>query len=157
MWLIVNDRNTFDFAREGGDPDKGRQIFANQGLCLKCHKGERGGGEAGPPLTSIARLRRPDEILTSLLDPNRSIVPGYGIMTVTLKDGGSVTGSPISEDAESIVIKSATGETESISVSDIASRTPEVSSMPPMVSTGILSKQDTRDLMAFLMTLTERR
>ena len=65
-WLEGSGRSVFDFTREGGDRDKGRGVFENQGICLKCHKGERGGGDAGPPLTSIARLRRGDEILKSI-------------------------------------------------------------------------------------------
>ncbi len=156
-WLAGQSRTVYDFTREGGDPDHGRQIFANQGLCLKCHKGERGGGDAGPPLTSIARLRRSDEILASLLNPNAEIIPGYGTMAITLKDGTVHTGSPLDETADTLTLKSATGEQLQIPLTEIQERTPEVSSMPPMVTTGILSKQETRDLMAFLMTLTERR
>ena len=54
---------------------------------MKCHQGSRGGGDAGPSLSNIARLRRADEILHSILDPNADIVPGYGIAAVTLNDG----------------------------------------------------------------------
>ena len=51
--------------------------------------------------------------------------------------------------------KTPTGETETISKSDITDRTPSVSSMPQMAL--ILSRQDLRGLMAYLMTLKGRK
>lgn len=143
----------FDLAREGGDPDQGRKVFENQGICLKCHTALRGGGDAGPPLGSIARLRRDDELLASLLDPNAEIVPGYGIAAVTLTDGSTISGSPIRESGTHLVLKDATGKINEIALANIKNRSPEMSAMPPMFTTGILSKKDLRDVMAFLKTL----
>ncbi len=68
----------FELAREGGDPIQGRNVFENQGICLKCHTALRGGGDARPPLGSIARLRRDDELLESLLDPGARLSPATG-------------------------------------------------------------------------------
>jgi len=145
--------NPFDLTREGGDPIQGQRVFENQGICLKCHTALRGGGDAGPPLGSIARLRRDDELLESLLDANAKIVPGYGIASITLKDGTTVAGSPISESETTLTLKDPTGAMREIPIANIESRTPEISAMPPMFTTGILSKKDLRDVMAFLKTL----
>lgn len=156
-WLAKNARSAFHFTLEGGDPERGRAVFDNQGLCLKCHKADRGGGDAGPALTTIASARPAEEILTSLLDPNNQIVPGFGTASVTLKNGTTLTGSPLGEEGGNLKFKAATGKQMTIPLSTIAERSPEVSAMPPMVAAGILSKQDTRDLMAYLLTLKEQR
>lgn len=154
-FLAAENRNAFDFLREGGDPVQGQNVFENQGICMKCHQGNRGGGDAGPPLENIARLRRPEEILHSILDPNAKVVAGYGIAAVTLKDGTTIVGSPMKESYTTLSMKTPTGETEEIAKNTIESRTPAVSAMPVM--TGILSKKDLRDVLAYLLTLDGRK
>lgn len=154
-FLDAGGKSVFDFTREGGNPLKGAGVFANQGMCMKCHQGSRGGGDAGPPLTNIARLRRPEQILHSILDPNAEVVPGYGIAAITLTDGTTIAGTPMEENDAVLLMKSPTGEIEEIAKGSIESRTPSVSAMPVM--TGILSRQDLRDLMAYLMTLDGRK
>ncbi len=52
-----------------------------------------------------------------------------------------VSGSPISESATHLTIKDASGAMREIPKADIKNRSPEVSAMPPMFTTGILSKQ----------------
>ena len=153
-FLAEDNRTPFDFLREGGDPVQGQNVFENQGICMKCHQGNRGGGDAGPSLENIARLRRPEEILHSVLEPNAEVVTGYGIAAITLKDGTTIAGTPMSENDTTLFMKTPTGETEEIAKDTIDSRTPAVSAMPPM--TGILSKQDLRDLMAYLLILDGR-
>ncbi|MCB1095207.1 MAG: HEAT repeat domain-containing protein [Verrucomicrobiae bacterium] len=153
-FLAADNRTVFDFLREGGDPAQGQNVFENQGICMKCHQGNRGGGDAGPPLGNIARLRRPEEILHSILEPNAKVVTGYGIAAITLKDGTTIAGTPMEENDTTLFMKTPTGETEEIAKSTIESRTPAVSAMPVM--TGILSKKDLRDVMAYLLTLDGR-
>ena len=53
-----------------------------------------------------------------------------------------------------LFMKTPTGEVEELKKSEIASQTPSVSSMPQMHL--ILSKQDLRDLMAYLLELDGR-
>jgi len=129
-FLASTNRTVFDFAREGGNPVKGQGVFENQGICRKCHQGSRGGGDAGPSLKNIARLRRPKEILQAILEPNAEIVPGYGIAAITLNDGTTIAGTPMEEDDAILSMKTPTGEVERIAKSDISNRTPSVSSMP---------------------------
>ncbi|MFT4547176.1 MAG: quinoprotein glucose dehydrogenase [Verrucomicrobiales bacterium] len=143
----------FQLTREGGDPLQGRKVFENQGICLKCHTALRGDGDAGPPLGTIARLRRDDELLDSLLNPSATIVPGYGIATITLKDDTAIVGSSIEETDTQLILKDASGAMKEIPLTNIKSRSAEISAMPPMFTTGILSKQDLRDVMAFLKSL----
>jgi putative heme-binding domain-containing protein len=152
--LAQQGRTPDDFLREGGDPLKGRLVFQNQGVCLKCHRADRGGGNAGPELTSIGRLRRSDELLESILDPNARLVPGYGTVTVYLDDGTSVNGTPLHESDDLLVLKTPTGELQRIEQHRIDERTALTSPMPKPTET--LSRRELRDLLAFLKQLDGR-
>lgn len=144
----------------GGDADRGREIFNTHAAaqCAKCHRVNGGeGGEAGPDLGDIAKRQPPDYRLMSLVNPSAVVVPGYGIMLVTLKDGTSLGGTMMEENPQNITLKVPNPENASeliqkkIPVADIASRTPPVSAMPPM--TALLTKREMRDVLAYLDTL----
>ncbi|MEM8954826.1 MAG: PVC-type heme-binding CxxCH protein [Verrucomicrobiota bacterium] len=138
----------FELTIAGGDEQAGRRVFDNQGTCRKCHRTEGSGGRAGPELAGVALRLPPAQLLESILYPNNVIVPGYGICSVTLKDGEMVAGSLLEEDVEKVVIKVPEGGRRRVNVEDIEIRTPVMSSMPPM---GLaLSKTDLRDLMAYM-------
>ena len=126
-------------------------VFQNQGVCLKCHKAERGGGDAGPELTYIARLRQPHELLESVLEPNAKVVPGFGTISIVTDEGVVIDGTPVEEDEESITVQTAFGETRTIPLETIDERTGIRSPMPK--PTENLSLPEIRDLMAYLKEL----
>ncbi len=140
-----------DFTREGGDPAQGRRIFQNQGTCLKCHQADQGGGDAGPPLSNIGRLRRSDELLQSIRQPTAVVVPGYGTVTYILDDGTSVTGTPVEQSERSITVRTAVGEQLEVDPQTIEEQTAVTSPMPDMNK--VLSRQNVRDLIAYLLSL----
>jgi len=82
------------FALPGGDPAKGRQVFADL-ECYKCHaiRGERfpaAGGDAknvGPDLTGMGAMHPAEYFAESILSPNSVIVDGPGFIG---SDGKSV-------------------------------------------------------------------
>ena len=153
--LEKNGKTLHHLALNGGDPERGKGIFNNQGTCLKCHRAEssHGGGNAGPRLTDIALRMAPTKILQSIVDPNAEVVRGYGIASLTLRDGTIVTGTPLGESDEYVLFKTGTTEPERIPRDKIAERTPPVSAMPPLVH--VLPKEDLRDLLAYLTDLVE--
>ncbi len=153
-WLATQEQAVHSMTVSGGDADRGRAVFQNQGVCLKCHKAERGGGDAGPELTYIARLRQPHELLESVLEPNAIVVPGFGTISIVTDEGLTLEGTPISEDEHSITIKTAVGETKVIALDSIDERTDIRSPMPKQAEN--LSLLEIRDLMAYLQQLTAR-
>ena len=150
--LAKSGHSIFDLTLQGGVPDRGREVFANQGTCLKCHRAEGEGGTAGPRLTGLALRNHPAQILESLLYPNHTVVPGYGISVLALQDGSTLVGTPTIESPGSITIRTAEGEILVVPKSNIKELTPPVSPMPPLGLS--LTKRDLRDLMAFLTSLT---
>ena len=153
-WLAARNQTVHAMTMSGGDADLGRAVFQNQGVCLKCHKAERGGGDAGPELTYIARLRQPHELLESVLEPNAIVVPGFGTITIVTDEGLTLEGTPIAEDEQSITIKTAVGETKVIPLDSIDERTGIRSPMPKQADN--LTLLEIRDLMAYLQQLTAR-
>lgn len=144
----------FPLGLEGGDAAAGEIVFKNQGACLQCHKigGEGGnkGGVQGPDLRQVATRLSREKILESVANPGAEITPGYGMTTVTLKEGDPVIGR-LAEDKEShVVVVGLDNKSARIERDRIASIAPPVSAMPPMAAA--LPPRDFRDLVAFLAT-----
>jgi putative heme-binding domain-containing protein len=137
---------------EGGAYWPGRNIFAsNQAAqCTRCHALGDWGGDVGPDLTNIANVLSREELLESLVNPGARIAPGYGAVTISLKDGTELSGIIAEETASNLILK-LNEEDRIISKSDIEKRQNAPSAMPPM--NGVLSKRELRDLVEFLSSL----
>ncbi len=142
----------------GGDPLRGRDIGLNHlgANCVACHRLETVDGSAvGPSLRTIGRDRDAASLLESLLNPGAAISPGYGFVTVMLKDGNALGGSLAKESPEAVTLRLPDGTEQTALRSDIATLTPPISIMPPME--GILQPREIRDLVAYLQTLRPPR
>jgi putative heme-binding domain-containing protein len=136
----------------GGDAMRGKAVFETSvaAQCTLCHRIGRKGSSVGPPLTKIGQ--QPVEyLLESLVNPGAVVAMGYGITSVTLQSGEVVAGTLTQESDQTIEVKTADGSVRQIALSDIASRTTPVSSMPPMGA--LMSRLELRDLLAYLQSL----
>ncbi len=90
------------FALAGGNPWRGaREFFQNQVLpCGRCHKVNGNGGEAGPDLTLIGKDKIAAIPARVVVHPNAHIAQGFDLVTVTLKNGSTETGSVADETAQ---------------------------------------------------------
>jgi len=149
---ITNSKNPKIASLEGGHASRGIKVF-NEHLaaqCLACHRIGPEGSKVGPALTEIGKKGR-EYILESLIDPAAKIAPGFGVMTATLKDGATAAGALKTETANSLVLTLPDGTEQNIPVSQIASRTAPMTTMPPMGD--ILSPTELRDLVQYLTGL----
>lgn len=140
---------------EGGDAKAGASLFESHpaGQCLRCHRAEDGhskGGEAGPNLAGIGKAKDSRYFLESMVLPSATIAPGFGLVSVTFKNGASLGGNLIAETPEHLDIETE-GKLQRVNRSDVASFTPPVSSMPPMAD--LLNATELRDLVAWLGSL----
>lgn len=139
---------------EGGDAKNGKDIATNHlgANCLACHTIEsKEGSMVGPNLKIIGSQKDRAYLLESLLSPFTTIAPGYGLVSITLKDGKSLSGALDKEDEKQIILRLPDGKTQSVPRAQIATATPPVSVMPPML--GILTKPQIRDVVAYLASL----
>jgi quinoprotein glucose dehydrogenase len=139
----------------GGDPRRAQQVFVEHpaAQCVRCHAvGDNGGATVGPNLMGIASRLTREQILESLLEPSARIAPGFGTVSLTLRNGQKVDGTLKSEtDAEVVIVAGDPPAERRVAKADIAQRTNPVSAMPPMGS--ILKPREIRDLVAGLATL----
>lgn len=139
---------------DGGDANAGKDLFMTHiaAQCIRCHKVEDGkGSDIGPNLKNIGEQ---DEryLLESLVLPSATIAEGYGLISVKLNDGTTVSGQLRKETDKRLEIRSADGKkTDKVNKSDIASQTSPISLMPPMIA--LLSKRELRDVVAYMATL----
>ncbi len=144
----------YELLTEGGDAARGKALVNGHlaANCTACHRIDSDeGSEVGPMLRDIGAQRTKAELAESLVAPSAKIVPGFGIESIVLKDGTILAGSVLKETAKSLDFKLADGKTQKVAVAAIASRTPPVSVMPPML--GILTPAEIRDVVAYLSGL----
>jgi putative heme-binding domain-containing protein len=120
---------------------------------MRCHAYDDRGGNAGPRLNGVAARLTRSELLEALISPSKRLAPGFGIVTATLKDGKTFSGTLVAETANSITIRFGDRQNEVIAKKDIEKRENAPSSMPDMKA--ILSKKEIRDVVAFLAGLKE--
>lgn len=139
---------------EGGDPAEGRKIFYERATvaCLRCHKVGGTGGEVGPPLDKVGGERTREELLESILFPNKVIAQGFGQEILKTTSDEVEVGRVRSETADEIVLVRADGTERRLAKRDVQLRKPGLSAMPEDLAKS-LSKRDLRDLIAFLASL----
>jgi len=150
---VASDPNAvFLLSLHGGDAAAGEIVFKNQGACLQCHKvgGEGGdnGGIQGPDLRDVGKRLSREKILESVANPGAEISPGYGMASVTLKNGESVIGRLAEDTKDHVVVVGLDNRSRRIERGEITTVSPPVSAMPPVAAA--LPPRDFRDLVAFL-------
>lgn len=135
-------------ALKAGKADHGREVFEKN--CIACHVLDGKGGRIGPELTGIG-VRPKTEILTEILDPNRSVEANYKLWTLTQKDGESLSGRLDAETATSVEILDTTGTKHVIQRSAIAKLESSGQSIMPG-GFEQLPTQDLTDLLEYLAT-----
>jgi putative heme-binding domain-containing protein len=144
---------SFAGALYGGNERKGRTIFfQNQtAQCIRCHSYNDIGGNAGPPLDGIASKLPREKLLEALINPSARIAPGFGVVTLQMKDGKMINGIVQNETEKTITIKSGDHQPETIAKEQVGKRIDGASSMPEMRY--MLTKKEIRDVVSFLSTL----
>lgn len=105
-------------AKEKGDVARGKEVYTIN--CAICHTFNSEGGKVGPDLTGIGARDRGD-ILTEILDPNRSVEANYRLWNVTTRDAETFSGRLETETQTSVEILDTTGQKHAIQRKDIAS------------------------------------
>jgi putative heme-binding domain-containing protein len=130
-----------------GNAGRGQAHFEN--LCAACHRFSGLGHDFGPNLHA-ARSGGKEKLLTSILDPNREVLPQFFICTVETLDGETVVGFLESESATSVTLRQPGGLKRTLARDRIASlNTQHQSLMPEGLESG-LTPEDMADLIAFL-------
>ncbi len=132
--------------------DQGKQIFRSVG-CAQCHRIRDEFAGIGPNLTGVSKRLKFEEILTSIIEPSRSIANEYAETIITTAKGEVVRGRIESETEQVVVLRGresfATPRT--IDKGDIDDRSLSKISTMPEDALNELELNEILDLLAYLI------
>ena len=137
---------------KGGDPAKGKVLFANN--CAVCHTLGAEGGKVGPDLTGIGARAKAD-LVVEIVDPNRSVEGTYRQWTVELEDE-TLYGRMLSESRTSIEIIDATGKVHAIDRKNIKALSASERSVMPEGFEQAIPPADLANLLEYLAQSKEK-
>jgi putative heme-binding domain-containing protein len=136
---------------KGGDIRRGQAVFnSTKASCSACHAIGYLGGNVGPDLTHIGKIRTERDLLESIVFPSASFVRSYEPVVVTTKDGKFVNGLIRSESAEEILLATGVNQEARVARTDIETILPSKVSVMPSGLDQQLSPSELADLVAFL-------
>ena len=130
-----------------GDRAAGQAFFAGPGKCASCHMISGSGTAIGPDLSNVARNQTVDQLRDSLVNPSAHLAPGYGLVTLQLRDGRTVKGFARSRTRFDIAVQDLQGRLHPLSLDQITKITEEKVSLMPAVEA---SPAELQNLLAFL-------
>src|SRR5690606_2544731 len=130
-----------------GDPNAGHEVFRQQ--CAKCHVHNGEGTAIGPDLTGMA-VHPKEELLTQILDPNRSVEGNFRVYTVVTADGRVLQGMLGSESRTTLELFDAEGNKRVIGRDEVEELIASPKSLMPEGFEKQLSTQQIVDLLEFL-------
>jgi putative membrane-bound dehydrogenase-like protein len=138
-------------ALKGGDIRRGQAVFnSSKASCSACHAIGYLGGNVGPDLTQIGKIRTERDLLESIVFPSASFVRSYEPVVVATKDGKLVNGLIRKDATDEIVLATGVNQETRIARSDIESILPSKVSVMPSGLDQQLSPGELADLVAFL-------
>jgi quinoprotein glucose dehydrogenase len=144
----------FEALLSGGNAERGRAVFYGVKVgCAACHRISDAGGTVGPDLTRIGAIRAGRDLLESLLVPSSTFAQGYESYAVQASDGRVFSGLIASQSADAVVLRdSGSGEVRIRRDQIKEMKRSAVSIMPEGLERGI-TREEFRDLLAFLQSL----
>jgi putative heme-binding domain-containing protein len=131
-----------------GNVASGQAVFMQR--CAACHTLFDSGGAVGPNLTGYER-GNPDFWLRGILDPSVEIREGFGAYVAKLKDGRTLFGLLVQQDASNVVLQDMTGQKQTARTTEIEKLEALPQSLMPESTLTGLDETALRDLFAYLM------
>lgn len=144
-------------AQRTGDAINGRLLFHTTGTCQKCHQLSGIGQVVGPDLSEIGKKLAKPALYESILFPSAAISHNFDSWVIITNEGQIFNGLLVSETAEEMQIKEATGLIRKIPVAGIEERKKQDISLMPSEMQKLLTADELVDLVEYLTTLKEKR
>ncbi|WP_437222154.1 PVC-type heme-binding CxxCH protein [Planctomicrobium sp. SH661] len=130
-----------------GDVVRGRQVF--QKNCIICHTRDGEGGKVGPDLTGM-NIRSKAQLLTDILDPNRSVETNFRMWVIQTVSGQIFSGLIGAETQTSIEILDSAAKRHLLQRSDIEELVSRAESVMPTGLEKNISPEELTDLLEYL-------
>lgn len=131
------------------DLQQGQMVFKR--VCATCHDPEAGRDRVGPDLVTVSNQPK-EQILLSVLDPNREVNPKYARVQVVTVSGQVYSGIITDESESTIKLVDSQGKSTDIARSDIDDLQTSTKSLMPEELNKEITPAQMRDLIAFLVT-----
>lgn len=129
------------------DRNLGKAVF--QQACSACHTYQNVGGKVGPDLTGV-KNQPADALLLHILVPNYEVLPAYQSISISTNDGRSFSGWLVSENENSLTLRTTFGTDESILRRNISTLSNSGLSLMPDGLEQNISKDEMAKLIAYL-------
>lgn len=130
-----------------GDPKLGKAVF--QKVCSACHTYQNVGGKVGPDLTGV-KNQPADALMLHILVPNYEVLPAYQSVSVRTNDGSSFSGWLVSENENSLTLRTTFGTDESILRKNVAALSNSGLSLMPDGLEQSITRDEMSKLIAYL-------
>lgn len=134
-----------------GNAQNGERVFRAQ--CQGCHRANGRGGRLGPDLSRIGSARARSAVVRRIRGAMEDSLAGYEPVTVTTKDGQTITGVKKNEDMYSVQIMDGRERIQGYLRSDVRRVESGRQSAMPVFGPERLSENDLNDLLAYLDSL----
>ena len=141
-----------------GSRSRGEKIFADPngpiaGICATCHKVRGFGGDIGPDLSLVGSVYKRADLLTSILEPSKTIALGFEQVMVETTGGETFLGALRQETADALTVKGADGQPHIVRKMDVKKLDHIPTSLMPPGLTLALKPEELVDLLAYLESL----
>ena len=134
-----------------GDIRRGQLVFANsKAACIACHAIGYKGGNIGPDLSRVGKIRSERDLLEALLFPSVSFVRSYEPVLIVTKAGKQVNGLIRRETPDEIVLATGVKDEARVARAEIEEILPGTVSVMPAGLDTQLTREQLLDLIAFL-------
>ena len=134
-----------------GDAGRGKALVESSG-CFDCHRVENRGSRLGPNLSSIGSRRTPVRLQQALVAPDEEVVPDNRFARIVTKDGATVTGKLLNQDAISVQMMNQKEELKTYLRANLREFTILDKGLMPSVE-GKLTAQQVADIVSYLSSL----
>jgi len=134
-----------------GDAGRGRALVESSG-CFDCHRIDERGSRLGPNLTRIAGRRTPVRLRQALVAPDEEVIADNRFVRIITKDGTSITGKLLNQDAISVQMMDPKEELKTYQRANIREVTILDKGLMPSVE-GKLNPQQVADIVTYLSSL----
>ena len=142
---------TATLAQVSGDEVRGKALVESNS-CFDCHRIDQRGSRVGPDLSDIGTRRTPERLQQSLLDPDEEVLFENRYVRFVTKDGATVTGRLLNQDALSVQLLTPKEELKTYMRAGIRDYTVLDKGLMPSVR-GKLTDQQVADIVSYLSAL----
>jgi putative heme-binding domain-containing protein len=134
-----------------GDAERGKALVESSG-CFDCHRLDERGSRLGPNLSRIGSRRTPVRLRQALVAPDEEVVPDNRFVRIVTKDGATVTGKLLNQDAISVQLMNPKEELKTYLRTNLREYTIIDKGLMPSVE-GKLTAQQVADIVSYLSSL----